>query len=333
MKAVALVSGGLDSTLAARLIQGLGIEITALNFKTSFCLCDKKSSLGCVNTAKTVADQLGLSLKIMNISEEFFKVLKNPKYGYGSNMNPCIDCRILKFKKAKVFMREVGADFILTGEVLGQRPMSQHRRALNIIDKESGLEGLVLRPLSAKLLPETIPEKRGWVDRSRLLAFSGRSRKMQFDLAKSFDIKDYACPAGGCLLTDPEFSRRIKDLMLYEELNLNNVELLKIGRHFRLSENAKLVVGRNEKENAKILDLAKEPDFVFSPLKLAGPTALARGNLDTGLIGTCSGIVCRYCDLNGSINAEIVYRIITDKRDKTLTAEPIKETELENLRI
>lgn len=333
MKAVALISGGLDSTLAAKLIQALGIEIMALNFKTSFCLCDKKTSQGCSHTAKTVAENLGIALKIMNINEEFFKVLKNPKYGYGSNMNPCIDCRILKFKKAKVFMQEIGADFILTGEVLGQRPMSQHRQALNIIEKESGLDGLVLRPLSAKLLPETIPEKKGWVDRNKLLAFSGRSRKMQFNLANTLDIKDYACPAGGCLLTDPEFTRRIKDLMLHEDLNLNNVELLKLGRHFRLSENTKLVVGRNEKENARILGLAKEADGVFWPLKLAGPTALARGVLNSNLIEICSKVVCRYCDLNGKINADIVYRAIPDREDKTLTIEPIGEAELSGFRI
>lgn len=333
MKAVALVSGGLDSALAAKLVQALGIEIVALNFKTPFCLCDKKTSLGCAHTAKTVSDNLGIALKVMNVSEEFFKVLKAPKYGYGSNMNPCIDCRILKFKKAKTFMQEAGADFILTGEVLGQRPMSQHRRALGLIEKESGLEGLVLRPLSARLLPETLPEKKGWVDRNKLLALSGRSRKAQFDLAHDLGIGDYACPAGGCLLTDPEFARRIKDLMRREELSLNNVELLKTGRHFRLSENAKLIVGRNEKENSRIQELAKEQDAVFRPLKLAGPTALARGTLDADLINTCSRIVLRYCDLNGDINADIVYNILPDKQDRTIRVEPVAQAQLEGFRI
>jgi tRNA U34 2-thiouridine synthase MnmA/TrmU len=333
MKAVALVSGGLDSTLAAKLIQGLGIETVALNFKTSFCLCDKKTNPGCSYTAKTVSENLGIPLKIMNISEEFFQVLKNPRHGYGSNMNPCIDCRILKFRKAKEFMLEIGAGFILTGEVLGQRPMSQHRRALKIIEQESGLEGLVLRPLSAKLLPETLPEKNGWVDRNKLLAFNGRSRKPQFDLARALNIKDYPCPAGGCLLTDPEFAKRIKDLMRHEDLSLNNVELLKVGRHFRLSRYAKLIVGRNEKENARILDLAKEGDVVFWPLNLAGPTALVRGILNQDLIGICSKIVCRYCDLNGNINADIVYRIIPDKEDRILVTEPIEEDKLIGFRI
>jgi tRNA-specific 2-thiouridylase len=333
VKTIVLLSGGLDSALAARLIQGFGIEIVALNFKTPFCLCDKKTSHGCIDTAKTVAENLGISLNVMNISEEFFKVLKNPKYGYGSNMNPCIDCRIIKFKKAKAFMQELGADFILTGEVLGQRPMSQHRKALSIIEKESGLEGLVLRPLSAQLLPETIPEKRGWVDRNKLLALSGRSRKAQFDLAHNLGIKDYACPAGGCLLTDPEFAKRIKDLMQHEELGLNNVELLKLGRHFRLSENTKLVVGRNERENARILELAKESDALFLPLKLAGPTALATGALDVNLIRTCSRIVCRYCDLNGNINADIAYRALGDKEEKIISVEPFGDEELAGFRI
>jgi len=333
MKAVALVSGGLDSTLAAKLIQGLGIEAVALNFKTSFCLCDKKTSQGCSYTAKTLSKNLGVPLKIININEEFFQVLKNPKHGYGSNMNPCIDCRILKFKKAKEFMLEIGAAFILTGEVLGQRPMSQHRRALSIIEKESGLEGLVLRPLSAKLLTETIPEKNGWVDRNKLLAFSGRSRKAQFDLADAFNIKDYPCPAGGCLLTNPEFAKRIKDLMRHEDLSLNNVELLKVGRHFRLSQNTKLIVGRNEKENTKILDLAKAGDYIFSPPELAGPTALARGVLNQDWIEICSKIVCRYCDLNNKPNADIAYRIIPDKEDKILVTEPMAEDKLAGFRI
>ncbi|MDD5154948.1 MAG: tRNA 4-thiouridine(8) synthase ThiI [Candidatus Omnitrophica bacterium] len=333
MKAVALLSGGLDSTLAAKLIQGLGIEITALNFKTPFCLCDQKTDSGCAHTAKTAAGNLGITLKVINISDDFFGVLKNPKHGYGSHMNPCIDCRILKFKKAKIFMQERGADFILTGEVLGQRPMSQHRKALDIIEKESGLEGLVLRPLSARLLPETIPEKRGWVDRNRLLSISGRSRRPQFELANTMNIKDYACPAGGCLLTDPEFTKRIRDLMSYGTLDINNAELLKVGRHFRLSENTRLVVGRNEKENARIQGLAKEQDTVFWPLNLAGPSALTRGALDTGLIELSSKIVCRYCDLNGNANADIAYRAVGDKEDKIMTVTPVAEETLSGLRI
>jgi len=309
MKAIALISGGLDSTLAARLIKDHGIELIALNFKTPFCLCDRKTDSGCLNHSRLVAQNLGLEFKSVNITDEFFKVVEEPEHGYGSNMNPCIDCRILKFRKAKEFMQQSGASFIITGEVVGQRPMSQHRQALNIIDKESQLEGLVLRPLSAKLLPETIPEKEGWVDRNRLLNFSGRTRKPQIELAREFNIKDYPCPAGGCLLTDPEFARKVKDLIAHQELDLNNVELLKAGRYLRLSQDAKLVVGRNEQENERLLNLAQEGDYLFfPPEEIAGPTALGRGIFNPELIELSCRITCRYCDLNGNPGIDIVYK-------------------------
>lgn len=332
MKAIALISGGLDSTLATKLIKEQGVEIIALNFKTPFCLCDRKVSSGCLNHSRQVADNLGIELKVINITDEFFRVIENPKHGRGSNMNPCIDCRIMKFRKAKDFMQEVGASFIITGEVLGQRPMSQHRKALSIIDKESQLEGLVLRPLSAKLFPETIPEKQGWVARDKLLNFSGRSRKPQIELAKRLDIKDYPCPAGGCLLTDPEFSRRIKDLIGHEALNLNNVELLKVGRHFRFGPEAKLVVGRNEKENERLFDLKQGNDCLFMPLKIAGPTALARGIFNADLVRLSCSIVSRYCDLDGEPEAEIIYKNSSDK-EEIFRVSPIEERNLVALRI
>jgi len=335
MKAIALISGGLDSTLAARLMKEEGIGLIALNFKTPFCLCDRKSSSGCFSHSRQVAYTLGVEFKSINVTEEFLQIIENPKHGRGSNMNPCIDCRILKFRKAKEFMQESGARFIITGEVLGQRPMSQHRNALSLIDKESGLEGLVLRPLSAKLLPETTPEKEGWVSRERLLNFSGRTRKPQIALAKALDIKDYPCPAGGCLLTDPAFSRRLRDLIEHKELNISNVELLKLGRHFRLNPSAKLIVGRDEKENERLLNAAKGSDHLFFPDEsLAGPTALGRGGLSDDLIKRCAGIVSYYCDLNGRQEADIMY-----KRGEpacqalALKAPPLKDNEFMQLRI
>ncbi len=334
MKAIALISGGLDSTLAAKLIKDLGIELVALNFKTPFCLCDRKSASGCTNHSRAVAESLGIAYKTVNATDEFLKIIPHPKHGYGSNMNPCIDCRILKFRKAKEFMQEIGAAFIITGEVLGQRPMSQHRKALEIIDKESGLEGLVLRPLSAKLFNETIPEKNGWVDRDKLLDFNGRSRKPQIELAEVFNIKDYPCPAGGCLLTDPEFSKRLKDLIKHSELNINNVELLKIGRHFRISEQAKLVVGRNELENNRLADLAKEPDYIFMPPEdIAGPTVLGRGVFDDELIAESCSITCRYCDLNGHSALDIVYKALPGKENKSLRVSSFEEGRLIKLKI
>jgi len=334
MKAIALISGGLDSTLAVKLIKGQGIELMVLNFKTPFCLCDKRGSNGCGNEALKVAHDLGLDLKIINVTDDFFKILKSPQYGYGSNMNPCIDCRILMLRKAKQFMLKVGASFIVTGEVLGQRPMSQHKQALNLIEKEAGLEGLILRPLSAKLLPITIPEQKGWISRDRLLDFSGRTRKPQIDLAVHFGIKDYPCAAGGCLLTDPQFAKRTEDLLKFDELNLNNVELLKIGRHFRLSPNVKLVVGRNELENERLLNFTKDDDYLFMPLNIPGPTALGRGIFNEKLIKLSCGITCRYCDLNGNINADIVYKKGTAPEGGCpLRVSPIPEEKLIGFRI
>ncbi len=332
MKAIVLISGGLDSTLAARLIQEQGIEIIALNFKTAFCLCDKKKS-GCGSQAKEVADNLGIELKVINITDDFLQILKHPKHGYGANMNPCIDCRILMLRKAKEFMEHSGAKFMITGEVLGQRPMSQHKQALKIIEKESGLESLVLRPLSAKLLLETIPEKENWVDRQKLLNFSGRTRKPQIELAKNLNIQDYPCAAGGCLLTDPQFAKRVKDLITHDELNLNNVELLKIGRHFRFSKQAKLVVGRDEKENQRLADLIKDGDYLFMPLEIAGPTALGRGNFSQELIQLSCAITCGYSDLNGSIEAEIVYKKVPEKEEKIAKVLPIEKEKFISLRI
>ncbi len=186
MKAVLLLSGGLDSTLVAELMVNEGVELLAVNYKTPFCQCDKHIH-GCAHTALTVASRLGIACRVINAGDDFLEILKNPKHGYGANMNPCQDCRILFFRKAKEIMAEIGASFIITGEVVGQRPMSQLKRQIALIEKEAGLEGLVLRPLSAKLLPLSIPEEKGWVNRDRLLAISGRSRKPQIALAKSDD--------------------------------------------------------------------------------------------------------------------------------------------------
>lgn len=313
IKAVVLLSGGLDSTLAAGLMRRLGIDIIALNFKTPFCLCNRGRAVGCGSFSRCAADNLGIELRVMSVTDEFFGILKNPAHGFGSNMNPCIDCRILLFKKAKELMQETGASFIVTGEVLGQRPMSQHKQALRIIEREAGLEGLVLRPLSARLLPETIPEKENWVERSKLLDFNGRTRKPQMALAQAFNIRDYPCAAGGCLLTDPQFAKKIKDLLTYAELNINNVELLKVGRHFRVSKEAKLVVGRDEEENRRLLNLTQKDDYLLRPLDIAGPTALGRGSFNDELIRLCGSIVCRYSDINGRGDAEIVYRRVTEK--------------------
>ncbi|HAJ57068.1 MAG TPA: hypothetical protein DCL35_04785 [Candidatus Omnitrophica bacterium] len=277
MKAISLVSGGLDSTLATKVILEQGVEVIAANFVSPFCRCDKKN--GCRHEANFVAEELNIPLKIMNVTKDFLEVLKSPKHGYGSNMNPCIDCRILMLKKSKELMEAEGASFLITGEVLGQRPMSQRRDAMNIIEKEAGVSGLVLRPLSARLLLPTIPEEKGWVDRQKLLDISGRSRKVQMQMAHDYNIKDYPCPAGGCLLTDPHFARRIKDLVDHDELTMDDVKLLNHGRHFRISERARLIVGRNEHDNDMLRVLRKQEDAFLMPAEdEPGASALGRGD-------------------------------------------------------
>lgn len=325
MRAIALISGGLDSILAAGLIKDCGIEVIGLNFKIPFCRPQKKTN--------PKIHQLGIELKSIDISEEFLEIIKNPRYGFGSNMNPCIDCKILMLKKAKELMPKFGAKFIITGEVLGQRPMSQNRQALELIEKRAGLQGLLLRPLSAKLLSKTFPEKEGWINRDKLLDFNGRSRQPQIALAGKLRIKDYQQPAGGCLLTDPQFAKRVKDLLNHKELNLENIELLKIGRHFRLSQKTKLVVGRDERENADLLTKVKEGDYLFMPRDIAGPSALGKGGFSEDLINLSCRITCRYCDLNGKINADITYRRIPDKENKALKVSPLDAANLETFRI
>jgi tRNA U34 2-thiouridine synthase MnmA/TrmU len=331
MKALALLSGGLDSTLAIKVILNQGIDIVAVNFFTPFCLCNRKN--GCKYEAKRISEEFGIELKAIALFWEYIEIVKNPKHGYGKNLNPCIDCRILMFRYVKKLMQELGASFVITGEVLGQRPMSQHRNALKVIEGESGLEGLILRPLSAKLLLPSIPEKQGWVRRERMLEISGRSRKPQMALARDYEISDYPCPAGGCLLTDSGFARRMKDLMTHSEITLNDIELLKVGRQFRLSRQAKVIVGRNKQENERLLRLIQRGDIYFSPVEVKGPIGIGRGNLDQRAISLTSQIMARYSDalLNGKI--EIANGIWPDETKQSVHAKPMQDLELQRLRI
>ncbi|MCR4320871.1 MAG: hypothetical protein NUV74_11120 [Candidatus Brocadiaceae bacterium] len=291
-KALALLSGGLDSTLAIRVIQQQGIEVIALNFVTVFCRCTSHGS--CKLEAVKVSEKFGIPIKVINTTERFLELVKKPKFGYGKNMNPCIDCRINIFRIAGEYMREIGADFIITGEVLGQRPMSQRKEAMKIIDKEANLTGLVLRPLCAKHMEPTIPEKLGIVDREQLLQIRGRSRKNQIQLADVFQIKDYPCSAGGCLLTDPEFAHRMRDLVNTCDANVNDVNLLKAGRHFRLDQQTKVIVGRNEEDNTRLDSLSKEGDYLLTLVDMPGPLTLLRGKITEEKIQTAARITARY---------------------------------------
>ena len=332
IKAVGLLSGGLDSTLAAKLMLEQGIEVYAINFTSPFCTCTPKKA-GCASVVTAVKQLGGIPLKRVALGNEYLEIVRNPKHGYGSEMNPCIDCRIIKVRKAGEYMRDIGASFLFTGEVLGQRPMSQHGAALKLIDRESGFEGLIVRPLSARLLPPSIPEKGGWIERERLLEFRSRSRKPQMALAAKCGIVDYPCPAGGCLLTDPGFARRMKDLMTYSEFTVNDTELLKVGRHFRLMPQAKLVVGRNKEENERLLGLAKRDDICFGPIEVKGPIGIGRGDFNQEHVQKSVGIMARYCDGGMDGTVEITNRRLPDGRIDKILTKPGRDDEIQKLRI
>jgi tRNA U34 2-thiouridine synthase MnmA/TrmU len=333
VKAISLLSGGLDSILATKLILEQGVEVEALNFATVFYACPSKGK-ACPDS-KSAADNLGIPLKVFEInSKEYFDIIKKPKYGYGSNMNPCLDCRIFMLRKAGEYMKKTGASFIITGEVLGERPMSQRRDAMRIIERDSGLEGFILRPLSAKLFEPTIAEKKGLVDREKLLSIKGRSRKPQIKLAKELSINDYPSPAGGCLLTDPGFAKRIKDLMEHNpDFTINDVQLLKTGRHFRLSERAKLIVGRNKEENDRLLSLASKDDMRLYPVGVKGPVGIIRGRVNEEILFTASGIIARYSDSTPEEELQILHKTTEDNPPECTKVLPLDNLHLANLRI
>lgn len=328
IKAVALFSGGLDSILAVKLIREQRIEVRGVNFKTPFFGLDKTYA---------AIKNIDIDLEIIDITQELLEILRNPKHGFGKNMNPCIDCHALMFKKAGEYMTRIGASFILSGEVLGERPMSQNRNSLNIIERESGFEGRILRPLSALLLAETIPEKEGLVERNKLLDISGRSRKRQIELAAKMGIEDYPSPAGGCKLTEPAFSKRLRDLFTQGVFSLEEIELLKLGRHFRLSRDIKLVVGRNKEENKQLLNFFQNEDFLFEAKNLKGPVSLLKkgSKVNNELIDKSCRITARYCDRNEEENEEVDISYYSKSKElvRTMKVKPLIEDELEILRV
>jgi tRNA U34 2-thiouridine synthase MnmA/TrmU len=324
-KALALLSGGLDSTLAVKLLLEQGIDVEAINFVSPFCLCGKG---GC--GASGVAERFHVHLKVISVGEDYLRVVRRPKHGYGKNMNPCIDCRIFMLKKAKKYASETRAAFIFTGEVRDERPMSQHLEALRMIEEEAGLKNRILRPLSAKLLPETSIEKGGLVDRHKLLDIQGRSRKKQIELAKAFSIADYPCPAGGCLLTYKEFADKVRDLFKYKKrVTLKDIALLKLGRHLRFEEN-KIIVGRNEPENKALLQMKSPSDYYFEVPNCGSPITILQGTKTKAAIEKAAALTAYYSDEKSS---EVLVRFGKASLDKTMkVARPSKE-EVEKLRI
>lgn len=267
-RVLALLSGGLDSILAVKILQTQGVEVTGLTFVSYFF-----GSKPAVQAAK----KLKIELKIVDFSDDHLNIVKKPRYGHGKAVNPCIDCHLLMLKKAGELMGKNGYDFVATGEVLGERPMSQNKSALELIEKESGLKGYLLRPLSAKLLPPTVAEQNGLVDRQKLLGISGRSRKRQMELAKKWGIENYPTPAGGCLLTEVGFAGRFKKMMReWPDFDGADARLLRLGRQFWSGGNL-IVVGRDKEENEKIKKLSQKGDVLIEPAEFPGPTVLIRG--------------------------------------------------------
>jgi hypothetical protein len=288
-----LYSGGLDSILACKILQDMGIHVIALYFITPF-FGNKLKEQGKISKKEALAG-LGIQFEAIDISDAYLEMVKNPGHGYGKYMNPCIDCKILMIRKAMERLGEFNASFVATGEILGQRPMSQRKDALRIIERDSGADGLLLRPLSALHLPPTDVENMGLVDRSRLLGLSGRGRKDQIALAGRYGIKEYPAPAGGCVLADPILSRRLKRIFeLWPGLDVNDCILFRTGRHFFLPDGSWLVIGRNKKENERIVSLVKEGDINLYPASGPGPTGLWRKVSTAAYADIAAGILCRY---------------------------------------
>jgi tRNA U34 2-thiouridine synthase MnmA/TrmU len=290
-RCVTLLSGGLDSMLAIRIMQAQGIEVEALNFKTMFTCCQDLSA--------QAAHRLGVRLTVVSQEDDYLELIKNPRFGYGKGANPCVDCRIYMFERAQKFMEQIGADFIVSGEVVGQRPMSQKRRDLDVISHQSGLEDLLLRPLSAKLLLPTLPERKGLVDRERLYAFQGRSRKGLIRLAKAYGLDEVPTPSTGCALTEPLFGKKVHDLIQIQvDPQPWDFQLVKVGRHFRFDDQTKVIVGRDQTENQQLEYSHRLPEAtstaLFDPESFSGPVALLSGPPTDEAIEFALGLVLRY---------------------------------------
>ena len=321
-KAIALFSGGLDSILAFKVIEEQGIDVLGITFETPFFSAAK---------ARMMAERIGLPLAVLDITEEHLRMLRAPRYGFGRNMNPCIDCHTLMLRIAGRRMEE-GFDFVFTGEVLGERPMSQGRQSLHVVAKNAGYPDRILRPLSARLLPETEPERSRKVDRNRLCDIQGRGRKRQMEMAAHYGITSYPPPAGGCLLTDPIFARRLRDLInRHPDHRIRDIELLKVGRHFRLTDTTKVVVGRNAGDNDAIMRLSEARDALIRVDRFPGPTVLVPGGGDEETRRLAAGLCARYSD--APRDREAVVHCLRDGITAPLTVPAVTPEEAERLLI
>ncbi|MCF6354940.1 MAG: hypothetical protein L3J26_07525 [Candidatus Polarisedimenticolaceae bacterium] len=337
-KAAALISGGLDSMLAARAIQEQGIYVEGLNFFTGFCveghthaIRKKDQNRPKRNNALWVAEQLGMKLHFVDVIEEYKEVLFNPKHGYGAHLNPCLDCKIFMVEKALEWIKENEFDFIITGEVIGQRPKSQRKETMPVIARESGAGGLLLRPLCAKNLPATIPEQEGWIDREALFDFSGRTRKPQMALAERYGFAEYAQPAGGCcFLTDAQYSVKLADLWKSrgtKAYELDDIMLLKVGRHLRPKPEFKVIISREEGEG-KFLQGYKNQYVSLKTTSHAGPLALLDGQLEPGDLELAARMVARYSQGRNAGQVELEVRE-KDGTTRTLSVTPLPPGEIQ----
>ena len=322
-KALGLLSGGLDSSLAAMVLKRQGVEVTCISFVTPFFGSAK---------AEKAARNMDIPLIVRDISEVHLAMVKDPVYGYGKNMNPCIDCHAMMFRLAANIMEEEGFDFLFSGEVLGQRPMSQNANALKAVAKHAGCADRILRPMSAKLLPPTPMEEQGLVDRERLLDIQGRSRKPQEALAKEWGLEDYPSSGGGCLLTEKSFSGRLRDLFDHQpDCDATDVKLLKVGRQFRLSEHAKLSMGRNESDNAALRGLCRTADVLLKTKGVAGPLGVVSGTPDSEALEKACALVASYSKGKDQAQVKVVLR--QGQEEWTRSVAPIRREEAGELQI
>ncbi len=320
---IGLISGGLDSILAARVLQDQGIIVIGISFVTPFFSSER---------AQRAAAMLDMELRVMDITQTYLEMLQSPKYGYGKGLNPCIDCHALMFREAGKVMEQEGADFLFSGEVLGERPMSQNRQSLVNVARESGYQDFILRPLSARLLPGTLPEREGKVDREKLLDIEGRSRKRQMELVDYYGITEYPQPAGGCLLTMDGYARRLKELMKRNHtLEIRDVQLLRIGRHFLLGTGDKVIVGRDQSDNEKLLSIKNETDVVLDVKDHPSPIAVIPHGASETTIVKAASICVRYSD--APRNEKV--KVICHRAGKvhTISAEASLDEELDRIRI
>lgn len=317
IKAVGMISGGLDSTLAVKVMQDLGIDVITVNISTMFCSCSSVVFPQKVSRIKTVSNEFNVPLIVQKVERDYVEMVKAPRYGWGKGLNPCQDCRIYMFRMGKQIMEEHGAKFLFTGEVLGQRPMSQQKDQLRRIEVDAGLEGLILRPLSAKHLPVTIPEREGWVPRDKLLDIVGRSRKPQKELAEQLNITDYPCAGGGCLLTEPGFSAKVQDAFVHGQDDDEQIRLLRFGRHFRIDDDTKLVLGKNETENRILKSYGNGRRIFYRPApETSGPDGLLdtrRESVPEEIHRIAAALLLRYADAPKDREHPVLYgRTLSD---------------------